>query len=115
MKPLSGLLRFKTMTKIFLSLAFVALIFSLNQPILPRAIGGIQTDVLAYYANITILVSILLAAYCYFRYDQGLYDLDLTDKDVQQKNSEFEASPSQYKRDKARKARKMRQRKRKKR
>lgn len=106
----TSVLRFKTFARVFAGFSFIALLFSLNQPILPRTLFGFSTSDMMFYSNITIVVGIFLAGYCYFRYDHGLYELNLSDEDVQKGYEEQSNLPSQYKRDKARKARKMRNR-----
>ncbi len=115
MKSINELVRYKKIAIGFITLGFFSLIFSLNQGLLPLNLFGVPTRELAYYSNITIVLSMFAAAYCYFRYDHGLHSLDLTDNDLTQPDDgpKFEASPSEYKRNKAKKARKLKARKKK--
>jgi len=112
MRDFSSLLLYKKVAIGALILSFLCLIFALNAVNFPHAIMGMKTSLLTTYSYYTMAGGLVLASYCYYRYDHGLYALDLTDEDVQaqEEKGEFEATPNQYKRDKARKARKLRQR-----
>jgi hypothetical protein len=106
MKLISSIKRLKRIGIISLSISFLSLILLLNTEILPHRVFGISVSSMSDVAEYLIFAGVIVASYCFFKYDYSLHELDLKGEDIEGDNkNEFEASPSKLKRDRAKNAR----------